>query len=130
MNILLVAHERNLGGASKSLVTLATELRNRGHKIIVVLPFRSGQVYQKLTRLQISVFHFLPKRMICHTTMTRSEYSGYMHAVHSYIRRYSGSSTVIGKTIMVDKSETARSFRQKTGGLSMKLFCLRHRLKS
>ncbi len=56
MNILLVAHERNLGGGSKSLVTLATELRNKGHKIIVVLPFRSGQVYQKMTELQIPVY--------------------------------------------------------------------------
>lgn len=55
MNILLIAHERNLGGASKSLVTLASELRKKGHKVIVVLPFRSGQVRQKLTELQIPV---------------------------------------------------------------------------
>lgn len=56
MNILLVAHERNLGGASKSLVTLADELRNRGHKVVVVTPFKSGQVYAKLKELQIPVY--------------------------------------------------------------------------
>lgn len=57
MNILLVAHEKNLGGASKSLTTLALELQKKGHKIIVVCPFRSGQVYQKLVELQIPVYN-------------------------------------------------------------------------
>jgi len=56
MNILLVAHEKNLGGASRSLVALASELQKKGHKIIVVLPFRTGQVYQKLIELQIPVY--------------------------------------------------------------------------
>lgn len=56
MNILLVAHERNLGGASKSLVTLADELQRRGHKAIVIVPFKSGQVYAKLKELQIPVY--------------------------------------------------------------------------
>ena len=55
MNVLLVAHERNLGGASKSLVTLADELRKKGNKVIVVIPFKAGQVYAKLKELQIPV---------------------------------------------------------------------------
>ncbi|MDE6625209.1 MAG: glycosyltransferase family 4 protein [Lachnospiraceae bacterium] len=55
MNILLVAHERNLGGASKSLVTLADELRKKGNKVVVVIPFKAGQVYAKLKELQIPV---------------------------------------------------------------------------
>ena len=55
MNVLLVAHERNLGGASKSLVTLADELRKKGNKVVVVIPFKSGQVYAKLKELQIPV---------------------------------------------------------------------------
>lgn len=55
MNILLIAHERNLGGASKSLVTLACELRDRGHDISVILPMRSGQVYKKLQQCGIKV---------------------------------------------------------------------------
>lgn len=56
MNILLVAHERNLGGASKSLVTLADELQKKGNKVVVVVPFKSGQVYAKLKELQIPVY--------------------------------------------------------------------------
>ena len=56
MNILFVAHERNLGGASKSLVTLAYELQKQGNKVVVVVPFKSGQVYAKLRELQIPVY--------------------------------------------------------------------------
>ena len=56
MNILFVAHERNLGGASKSLVTLAYELQKQGNKVVVVVPFKSGQVYEKLRELQIPVY--------------------------------------------------------------------------
>lgn len=53
MNILLLAHEKNLGGASKSLVTLAGELQERGHNVLVVTPFRSGQVYNELKKRNI-----------------------------------------------------------------------------
>ena len=56
MNILFIAHERNLGGASKSLVTLAEELQRRGNYVIVVVPFKSGQVYSKLRELHIPVY--------------------------------------------------------------------------
>lgn len=53
MNIMIIAHERNLGGASKSLVTLASEMQRKGHKVMVVVPFKSGQVYRKLLELGI-----------------------------------------------------------------------------
>lgn len=56
MNILFIAHERNLGGASKSLVTLAEELQGRGNHVLVVVPFKSGQVYSKLKELNIPVY--------------------------------------------------------------------------
>ena len=56
MNIMLVAHERNLGGASKSLVTLANELQQKGNKVVVVVPFKSGQVYNKLKELGVPVY--------------------------------------------------------------------------
>lgn len=56
MNILLVAHEKNIGEASQSLISLASDLHKKGHKIIVVVPFRSGQVYKKLDELFIPVF--------------------------------------------------------------------------
>lgn len=55
MNILFIAHERNLGGASKSLVTLTSELQQRGHQVAVILPLKSGQVYNKLRENGITV---------------------------------------------------------------------------
>lgn len=56
MNILFVAHERNLGGASRSLVTLAEELQEHGNKITVVIPMKCGQVYRELKKKNIPVF--------------------------------------------------------------------------
>lgn len=56
MNILFIAHERNLGGASKSLVTLVEEIRKRKNKVVVIVPFKSGQVYLKLKELGIPVY--------------------------------------------------------------------------
>ncbi|MCM1537386.1 MAG: glycosyltransferase family 4 protein [bacterium] len=55
MNILYVAHERNLGGASKSLVTMAADMKRRGHTVTVIVPFRSGQVYRALKEQDIPV---------------------------------------------------------------------------
>lgn len=56
MNILLIAHEKNLGGASKSLITLAGELEKRGNKVIVITPFKTGAVYKELREKQIPVY--------------------------------------------------------------------------
>lgn len=53
MNILLITHEMNLGGASKSLVTLASELKERGHNVTVILPLIKGQVYNDLKKRKI-----------------------------------------------------------------------------
>lgn len=55
MNILYVAHERNLGGASRSLVTMVSDMKRRGHTVTVVVPFRSGQVYRALKEQGIAV---------------------------------------------------------------------------
>lgn len=55
MKILFVAHERNMGGASKSLVTLVQELKEHGHEVMVVLPIRNGQVYKTLREKNIAV---------------------------------------------------------------------------
>lgn len=55
MNILYVAHERNLGGASKSLVTMVSYMKRRGHIVTVVVPFRSGQVFRALKEQGIFV---------------------------------------------------------------------------
>lgn len=48
MTILMIAHERNMGGASKSLVTLACELSEKGAKVHVVLPYKKGGVSDAL----------------------------------------------------------------------------------
>lgn len=55
MNLLLVAHERNLGGASRSLLTLAEELQAAQNKVTVVVPIKSGQVYRELRKKRIAV---------------------------------------------------------------------------
>lgn len=55
MNILFIGHERNLGGASKSLVTLATELKEKGHNVFVILPIKFGQLYRELKEKKIPV---------------------------------------------------------------------------
>lgn len=57
MNILYVAHERNLGGASKSLITMVSDMKQRGHTVAVILPFRSGQVGRSLKEAGIPVKH-------------------------------------------------------------------------
>ena len=49
MKILLVAHERNMGGASKSLVTLCSELAGKGNDVHVILPFGKGSVREALS---------------------------------------------------------------------------------
>lgn len=56
MNILLITHEMNMGGASKSLVTLASELSNIGHNVVVILPFIKGQVYAELKKRKIKTY--------------------------------------------------------------------------
>lgn len=54
MNILIVAHERNMGGASKSLETIAEELKALGHNVFVIVPFKNGQVYEALRKKGIN----------------------------------------------------------------------------
>jgi len=55
MNILFITHEMNMGGASKSLVTLASELQDRGHHVVVVVPAIKGKVYNALKEKKIKV---------------------------------------------------------------------------
>ncbi|MBQ6886187.1 MAG: glycosyltransferase family 4 protein [Lachnospiraceae bacterium] len=59
MNILMITHEKNLGGASKSLIVLASELQERGHTVIVVTPFCFGSVYNELRKNGIKVYGVL-----------------------------------------------------------------------
>jgi hypothetical protein len=52
----MINHERNLGGGSKALITLAKELKEKGNNIIVVEPFKNGQVYKKLQEEGIKTY--------------------------------------------------------------------------
>ena len=54
--ILYIGHERKLGGASLCLVSMAEEMKKRGHEVIVVLPFKHCSVGDKLNELGIPVF--------------------------------------------------------------------------
>ena len=56
MKILYIAHERKLGGASLSLVTLADEMRQRGHTVAVVLPFLQCPLAKELRRRKIKTY--------------------------------------------------------------------------
>lgn len=56
MNILYIAHERLLGGASLSLVTLADEMKKRGHKVGVVVPFYFSPIAKELRRRGIKTY--------------------------------------------------------------------------
>lgn len=56
LSVIFIGHERKLGGASLSLVTLAKEMKERGHKICVVLPFRNCPVAKALKKEGIKVY--------------------------------------------------------------------------
>lgn len=56
MNILYIAHERNMGGASKCLLDLACGMKERGHHVIVIVPIRNCNVQKELEQHGIAVF--------------------------------------------------------------------------
>lgn len=55
LSIVYIGHERKLGGASLCLVTMAKEMKARGHKVCVVLPFGKCPVAEALKREGIKV---------------------------------------------------------------------------
>ncbi len=54
LNILYLAHEGHMGGASKSLVALAEKMKEKGHHVTVVSPFKNSEMVQELEKRQIS----------------------------------------------------------------------------
>ena len=48
LNIMYIAHERKMGGASLCLLTLAKEMRAKGHNVCVVVPFGRSPIAKKL----------------------------------------------------------------------------------
>ena len=55
MNIMYIAHERNMGGASKCLLDLVTGMKARGHNVYVIVPIRNCNVQKELERRGIIV---------------------------------------------------------------------------
>lgn len=61
MNILLITHERNLNGASKSLLNIIEQLKEK-HKFYVLTPFSDGQMIEELKKRKIVFFSYPLKR--------------------------------------------------------------------
>jgi glycosyltransferase involved in cell wall biosynthesis len=55
MNILYIAHERNIGGASKCLYDLACGMAARGHHVYVIVPIKGCNVQKELEKRGITV---------------------------------------------------------------------------
>ncbi len=53
MNILLIAHERKMGGANVCLYEIAKEMKSRGHNIYVVVLYRGCPIDIKLREIEI-----------------------------------------------------------------------------
>lgn len=56
MNVLMFTHEKNLNGASKSMLNLIDELKRRNVNFYVVSPFNDGPVIDELTDRGVKVF--------------------------------------------------------------------------
>ena len=48
LNIMYIVHERKMGGASLCLLTLAKEMKEKGHHVCVVVPFMRSPIAEKL----------------------------------------------------------------------------------
>lgn len=55
MKILYIAHEPKLGGATLCLITMAEEMKKKGHQVYVVVPFRNSPVAKTLKERGITV---------------------------------------------------------------------------
>ena len=50
LNIMYIAHERKMGGATLCLFTMAKEMKERGHNVCVVVPFWRSPIADKLKK--------------------------------------------------------------------------------
>ncbi len=50
LNIMYIAHERKMGGATLCLFTMAKEMKAKGHNICVVVPFGKSAIADKLRK--------------------------------------------------------------------------------
>ena len=56
LNILFLSHERKLGGANLCLLELATEMKKRGHRVVVTVLFRNCPLDRALKEAGIDTF--------------------------------------------------------------------------
>nr|WP_296047214.1 glycosyltransferase family 4 protein [uncultured Blautia sp.] len=63
MNVLFITHERNLNGASKSMLNLIDELRDK-HAFYVVSSFSEGPVVDELKQRNIKILYHPIKRWV------------------------------------------------------------------
>lgn len=54
LNVLYVAHEGRMGGATKALLELVSKMNEKGHNVTVLLPFRHSILNQKLNEMGIN----------------------------------------------------------------------------
>lgn len=57
MNILYVAHELGLGGATRSLLSVIDLMKKKGHTIYVLSPSKEGTFYDELKKRDVKVLH-------------------------------------------------------------------------
>lgn len=55
LNIMYIAHERKLGGASLCLLTMAKEMKALGHNVYVIMPFKRCPIGKALQKEGITV---------------------------------------------------------------------------
>lgn len=63
MNVLFITHEKNLNGASKSMLNLIDELSDM-HTFYVVSPYSDGPVFDELSKRNIQILYHPIKRWV------------------------------------------------------------------
>ena len=58
MNVLLIGHESELNGASRSLLDISDQLIARGHKVFILSSFDSGTFYNEMRKRDVGVLIF------------------------------------------------------------------------
>lgn len=53
LNILYIAHEGRMGGATKALIEMVIEMKKKGHNVTVLIPFKNCALNKKLEELGV-----------------------------------------------------------------------------
>lgn len=59
MNILFFTHEKEMGGASKALITLIDNIKNDNDNIYVVVPFKHAKIVEELKNKNVNIINCL-----------------------------------------------------------------------